>query len=396
MPVCLSSGEFRRRRAEIGKRMEDRGLGSLCLFSAAQVFYLTGFPFIATERPIAALFVPETNRVVLYVPLLEMEHAEEAHADAVRTYKEYPGSEHPMMLLSRVLAEFGAVSGRVGVDADGYGGGYGYVGPRLSDLTEAEVVAVPDLIERMMRIKSEEEIGLIRESCKWAGVAHRLLQDYTAPGLVETDVSFRASYEASMRMIKTLGPEYRLMRFGSLPVQADYRGQIGTRSAIPHAITANATFQQGDVVVSGAGAEVGGYLSELERTMIVGVPTAEQRRHFELMVDVQELAFSMIRPGAKCSEVDQAVTAYFRSHGIEETWRHHTGHSIGYGMHEAPFLDGGDNTEIEPGMVLTVEPGIYVPGVAGFRHSDTVLVTENGMEILTVYPRELGSLTIVG
>ena len=78
-----------------------------------------------------------------------------------------------------------------------------------------------------------------------------------------------------------------------------------------------------------------------------------------------------------------------------EYWRHHTGHGLGIGIHEAPFLDIGDETVLEAGMVLSVEPGIFIPGFAGFRHSDTVLVTEQGMEILTYYPRDLESLVIL-
>jgi Xaa-Pro aminopeptidase len=374
--------------------MEERQIDLLCLFSPAQVFYLTGFAFIATERPICAVYHPEQDVVLLYVPLLEKEHADEAHVDGVDTYDEYPGTEHPMTRFARVLAEQGLLERRAGAESDGYGGGFGYVGPRLSDALGHAVAVLPDLIGQMMWIKSDEEIDLIREACYWAGEAHRLLQKYTIPGAVETDVAFRASHEASMRMVKSLGPEYRAMRFGSLPTHADYRGQIGARSAIPHSMTTNATFNVGDVLVTGAAAEVGGYLSELERTMVLGVPTGEQRRYFNWMTALQNLSIDAIRPGVRCSDVDRTASAFFSEQGISESWRHHTGHAIGYGMHEAPFLDIGDETIIEPGMVFTVEPGIYVPGVAGFRHSDTVLVTEDGVELLTPYPRDLESLTL--
>jgi len=374
--------------------MEERGLDVLCLFSPRQVFYLTGFAFIATERPIAAIYSPHDDRAVLFVPLLEIEHADEVVIDEVRTYREYPGEVHPMRLLAEALASLGPADGRIGVDTDGYGGGFGYEGPRLSDLTTSDVVAVPDLIERMMWVKSGEELGLIREACKWAAVAHRLLQDGSSPGVSETDISFRASHEASMRMIAELGPEYRSMRFGSLPAHADYRGQIGARSAVPHSIATNVALRVGDVVVTGAAAEVGGYLSELERTMIIGRPTSEQRRLFDLMVGMQDVAFEAIRPGVRCSDVDRAVLRYVDRHGLQETWRHHTGHAIGYGMHEAPFFDCGDETPIEVGMVFTVEPGIYVPGFAGFRYSDTIAVTDEGIEMLTDYPRDLASLTL--
>jgi Xaa-Pro dipeptidase len=396
MPIRLSDDEFDRRRKVIHAEMEKRSLDALCVFSPAQVFYLTGFSFIATERPIGAVYRPGRDSVSLFVPLLEVEHAEEAHVDLIRTYDEYPGEEHPMKRFVQLLTDLELEGRRVGVDADGYGGGYGYVGPPLSELAGSDIVVAKDLIERLMWIKSDEEIALVRESCKWGDLAHRLLHEYSAAGLVETDVSFRASHDASMQMINALGPEYRSMRFGSFPAHADYRGQIGAQSAIPHSITTNAILAVGDVLVTGAASEVGGYLSELERTMILGEPTGEQVRFFDLMLGVQELAFESIRPGARCSDVDRAASGYYRQHGIVRHWRHHTGHGIGYGMHEAPFLDVGDDTRIEPGMVLTVEPGIYVPGFAGFRHSDTVLVTDTGIEILTSYPRDLDSLIIPG
>ena len=396
MPVRLSDGEFDRRRKVIQVEMEERNLDALCVFSPAQVFYLTGFSFIATERPIGAIYRPGRDSVSLFVPLLEGEHAEEIYVDLVHTYDEYPGKEHPMEHFVQLLVDLKLEGSRIGVDADGYAGGYGYAGPQLSELINSDVIVAKDLIECLMWIKSDEEIGLIRESCKWGDLAHRLLQEYTAPGLAETDISFRASHEASMQMVDTLGPEYRSMRFGSFPAHADYRGQIGAQSAIPHSITTNAILNGGDVLVTGAASEVGGYLSELERTMILGTPTEEQRRFFDLMLGAQELAFESIRPGVRCSDVDCVVSDYYQQHDIVKHWRHHTGHGIGYGMHEAPFLDVGDDTTIEPGMVLTIEPGIYVPGFAGFRHSDTILVTDTGIEILTSYPRDLDSLVIPG
>jgi len=394
MPIRLSDAEFTRRREAVSHAMAGRDLELLCLFSPTQVFYMTGFPFIATERPIGIVYDPGRDAVTLFVPLLEREHAQEAHVDSVLTYDEYPGECHPMTQLAAWIDERSSAGVRIGVDADGYGGGFGYVGPRLSELIEGEIAVAKDLIERRMRIKSEEEIGLIRESCHWGGVAHRLLQEYTQVGLGESDISIHASRDASMRMIETLGSEYRAMRSGAFCAHAGFRGQVGAQSAVPHALSINAVLVPGDVLVTGAAAEVGGYLSELERTMILGRPTREQARLFGLMVGAQDLAFQTIGPGVRCCDVDRAMTEYYREHELCDAWRHHTGHGIGYGMHEAPFLDVGDDTVIEPGMVLTVEPGIYVPGLAGFRHSDTILVTASGIERLTEYPRGLDDLTI--
>ncbi|MGY4707033.1 M24 family metallopeptidase [Candidatus Bipolaricaulota sp. J31] len=388
----ISDGEIARRRKALQEKLEGRGLAGVCLFGPHHIFYFSRFSFIATERPIALLWA-FGKTPVLFIPLLEREHAEEAFGVEVATYPEYPDERHPMERLGDILRDLGLEGKRIGADSDGYGGGYGYRGPKLSEVLGAEVAVVADELERMMWIKSPEEIELLWESAKWANLAHSLLQEYTAPGLTETEISARASLEASSAMFRALGPDYRPTRPG-LPAHAGFRGQVGPGSAVPHAITTNARIREGDVLVTGATADVGGYWAELERTMIVGRPTEKQRKYFELMVAAQDLAFGEIRPGRRCADVDRAVRNFFVKEGIEAYWRHHTGHGLGIRMHESPFLDIGDDTVIQPGMVLSVEPGIYIPGFAGFRHSDTVVVTEDGIELLTHYPRDLASLVI--
>jgi Xaa-Pro aminopeptidase len=106
------------------------------------------------------------------------------------------------------------------------------------------------------------------------------------------------------------------------------------------------------------------------------------------------MAFAAMRPGGRCSDVDRAVRGYFEEHDLMQFWKHHTGHAIGLRYHEGPFLDVGDDTVLAPGMVFTVEPGLYAAELGGFRHSDTVAITEDGIEMMTYYPRDLESLTI--
>ena len=141
-------------------------------------------------------------------------------------------------------------------------------------------------------------------------------------------------------------------------------------------------------------APVWGYNAELERAMIIGTPTDAMRRLFDHMLAAQQVAFNALRPGVTCADVDGAVLAYFEANDLLPYWKQHTGHAIGLRNHEAPFLDVGDHTRIEPGMVFTVEPGVYADEIGGFRHSDTVVVTADGIDILTYYPRDLESLTI--
>jgi Xaa-Pro aminopeptidase len=195
-------------------------------------------------------------------------------------------------------------------------------------------------------------------------------------------------------MLDAIGPIYRAQSPWFSGAVAGYRGQIGRNAAIPHALPGNIVFEAGDVLVTGATAPVWGYHSELERTMVIGPPSDEQKRMFDHMLALQDLAIESIEPGIPCAEVDRRVRAYYDEHDLWENWRHHVGHTIGLRYHEGPFLDRGDETEILPGMVFTVEPGLYVSGLGGFRHSDTVAVTADGVEWLTYYPRDLESLTL--
>lgn len=330
------------------------------------------------------------------MPRLEREHAQTfAQAERVVDYPEYPGDVHPMQRLAVHLKALGLDRGRIGVDHDGYPAVMGYSGPPVSEvLPDATVLRVSPGIDEQMALKSPAELALIRESVRWGDHAHRLLQKYTEIGASETDVEARATREATAAMVAAIGEQRRTPNRWLSGAVALYRGQIGAASALPHAMTSGVRFQAGDTLVTGAGAGVGGYLSELERTMFMGEPTAEQRTFFAHMLALQDIAFEALKPGATCASVDVAVQAYIDREGLQAYWRHHVGHGLEQRIHEAPFLDRGDARVLRPGMVLSVEPGLYVPGLGGFRHSDTILITDSGMEILTFYPRQLDDLII--
>ncbi len=388
-----SEQEYQTRCDGLLAAINAAGASGVVLFDADYIKYYTGFTFIPTERPMAFV-MNASGEKALFVPRLEVEHAQaNALIDRVEHYLEYPDDPHPMVLLARMLEKM-AVRGAVLADSDGYPWILGYRGPALSAMTDFKMQNARPAIEDQMAMKSIVEINLIRESVRWANLAHMLLQRYTGVGVTETEVSERASREATAAMMNAIGPIYRGQSAWFSGAFAGYRGQIGRNSAIPHALANNLTFQAGDVLVTGASAPVWGYLCELERTMIIGAPSEAQRTYFQHMVALQDIALEAIRPGIPCSEVNKAVLAYFDKHDLMKFWKHHTGHCIGLRYHEGPFLDSGDHTLIQVGMVFTVEPGLYVPGLGGFRHSDTVVVTEDGIEMLTYYPRDLASLTL--
>jgi Xaa-Pro aminopeptidase len=387
----IPATEFEERRSRLVERARGDGLSGYVLFGADYIRYFTGFAFLSNERPVvyaesvdgdSSIFVPEFE--------VERTRAESAFA-RIDAYPEYPGREHPMRIFARVLADIG-IDRAIGADQDGYPGILGYAGPPLSEITGATVTPLDRTIESMMARKSENELDLIRESGRWCAYAHRLLQEYSRPGATEAEASLRAGAEATLAMLAQLGEAGGLS--SSDGVSAGYRGQIGTRSAWAHAVAHAIEFQPGDMLVTETSAPIWGYNAELERGLVIGPPTEEQRRLHAHVVAAQEAAFAAIRPGATCADVDSAVMKYFEDNDLLPYWRQHTGHGIGLRNHEAPFLDLGDHTVLEPGMVFTVEPGLYDPEIGGFRHSDTVVVTEDGMQSLTDYPRDIDSLTI--
>lgn len=391
--IQIKPVEYDNRIETLRQYLTKQDLNGVVLFDRNYILYYTGFAFIPTERPIAFLLNAE-GKTALFVPRLELEHAKSnALIDNVKYYIEYPYKPRPEEILLNALNEMG-IRGNYGVDQDGYPWIFGYRGPSLTDLTGQSPSQITAFIEDQMMIKSEGEVALIKESVKWGNLAHILLQRYTEVGLTENEVSLRACNEATLAMLDAIGPIYRALSESSQGAGANYRGQIGRNAAIPHALANNIIFQAGDVLVTGAGAAMWGYHSELERTMIIGPASDQQKRMFDHMLALQDLALDTIQPGIPCSAVDTVIRRYYEENELMNYWKHHVGHSIGIRYHEAPFLDVGDSTVIQPGMIFTVEPGLYSPELGGFRHSDTVLVTEEGIELLTYYPRDLESLTI--
>ena len=392
-PTGIPRDELRARRERLLEHLRAQQLSGCVLFDDKYIQYFASFGFLATERPVAFVSTA-SGELAVFVPEFEAERVlAETEFERVDTYPEYPGREHPMRILGRVLEDMG-VRGAIGADQDGYPGILGYQGPALSDVTETRVAGLSPFIESMMVRKSEAEVGLIRESARWCEHAHRLLQEYSRVGATEAEASLRAGHEATLAMLEALGPRFGGQQASSDGASAGYRGQIGLRSSWAHAVAHNIVFQEGDVLVTETSAPIWGYHAELERAMVIGTPTDEMRRLFNHTISAQQVAFDAFRPGATCADVDGAVMRYLEENDLVPLWRQHTGHGIGLRNHEAPFLDLGDNTPTEPGMVFTIEPGVYKSDVGGFRHSDTVVVTEDGIDILTDYPRDLESLTI--
>ena len=388
----ISLAEYKRRIEKMHQYMADHRLDGLCIFGPMRTFYLSSFHHQATERPVV-LVLPLKGEMAVLIPQLEEWSIpiRAPHIKEVKIYREYPGVKHPMLHLAELLQEKGLADKSLGVDGDGWGGGYGYRGPSLSEVVpQAKLTNVRDIIDDMKMVKSEEELELIRLSAHFGNVAHGLLQDYVEVGVSELEISMRASADAAAYMVKALGQEWEPT--SGTPVRVGL--QSGPNTAVDHLQAGGRKVQSGDMLLTIVKPEVGGYVSELERMFIVGPPTERHKKYFDLEVQAQDVALAAIRPGARCCDVEKAVNTFWEEHDLYGMTISHIGHGIGMEGHEAPYFDLGDETILKPGMVMTVEPCHYIRGWAGFRHSDTVLVTEDGIEMITYYPRDLESLIV--
>jgi len=393
----ISNAEHRSRIESIQRQLRRKRLDALYLTNSTRILYTTGFSHISTERPLAAV-IPDEGLPFFMGPHLEYDHIrrECPLAGDVLTYPDYPGKTHPMRLFAKFMGQKGLGSSRIATDSvEGAAGGYGYRGPSLRDLmSRAKFSAGRDIVDNMRLTKSRQEIRLLRESAKWSEVAHDILLENTRAGLHDAVVAVKSSYDALVRMLKKLEQSYVQLKIALSPVVVGYRGQVGIDSAIPHAVYSKNKIRRGDVLVTEAGVEVGGYTSELERTLIVGKPSSRAKRCFEAMLNAQNAAFKEFRPGIRCNKIDEAANRAIEDSALKEGLRHHAGHGIGLDGHEPPWLDPGDKMVMREGMVFSCEPGLYFPGYAGFRHSDTVVITKSGMDFITHYPRDLEELTI--
>jgi Xaa-Pro dipeptidase len=207
--IKISDAEHRGRCNALLEHVQTQQWSGVVLFDSAYIQYYTGFAFIPTERPMAFVMTGQGERG-LFVPRLEAEHAKaNALVERVEHYLEYPDDPHPMEVFANMLADMGLKGVTVGADSDGYPWIFGYRGPELSAVAGVSIKPARPFIEDQIAIKSPAELDLLRESIRWANMAHMLLQRYTVPGATETAVSQRASIEANLAMLDAIGPIYR-------------------------------------------------------------------------------------------------------------------------------------------------------------------------------------------
>jgi len=376
------------RHERVLRAAREAGVDALIVLTPANTYYVSGFRAITYSRPV---LVVVGEHPALIIPELEAAHARERSAIRdLRTYSDMAlgglGGKSTFQLAIdltvQVMDDLGLRGRAVGFEPTSFTvDGHAY----LSQAWGQSLVPVRGIVEQLRTVKDDEELRLIRTGCELAEHGMRVEVDRSVPGVTEVEIMARGN--AAML-------EMAAQRFPELQITSGSRPVSGEKSVLPHSIPSGRRLQSGDVVIHGTGCTVEGYYSEDERTIFVGAPTAEQRRLFDVMVRAQQAAIDAIRPGVRCKEIDRAARQVIEAGGYGPQFTHRTGHGIGIDIHEAPYFSAGDETVLQPGMVMSVEPGIYVEGVGGFRHSDTIIVTEDGCDVLTRFPKTLPELVV--
>ncbi|MED4754839.1 Xaa-Pro peptidase family protein [Brevibacillus choshinensis] len=246
---------------------------------------------------------------------------------------------------------------------------------KYGETAKTEMVPTTGVIESLRMIKSAEELSKIQTAADIADAAFTHITTYLRPGITELDVS--NELEMFMRKQGAAGSAFDIIIAS------------GHRSALPHGVASNKQIESGDMVTMDFGAIYQGYRSDITRTVAVGEPTAQLKEIYDIVLEARNRAVAGIRPGITGKVADAFARDYITEKGYGERFGHGMGHGVGLDIHEEPFMSTRCSAIIQPGMVLTVEPGIYLPDIGGVRIEDDLVVTENGNDVLTHSPRDL-------
>lgn len=268
----------------------------------------------------------------------------------------------------------GHLPGRVAFEADEL------TFDRYEALAAARIDLVPrrELVKRLRAVKDDRELGAIRAAAAITNEAFARLARERFVGRTERELAWRL--ESLLHELGADGPAF------------DVTVAAGPTGAAPHADSGDRAIEAGEAVVVDAGARLAGYCSDCTRTFATGPLPEELARSYEACLEAQAAALAAVAPGRSGADVDGVARAPIAGAGLSDLFGHGLGHGVGLEVHELPILRPESEDVLEPGNVVTVEPGIYHPGLGGIRIEDLVAVTEEGADVLTTFPKELTSV----
>lgn len=369
----MTEDRYAKRVKALQELQAANDIACVALMPGANMYYFTGLATHLSERPTVA-FVPASSPPAILLPELEAPAARAyLPADArLFTYRDEEGHEH---VFHQVAGELALQDQPIGIE---------YLAMRVLEMRRLEhaapgcqLLALEPWLPQLRMRKDETELTHMRQAVDIAQQAiQSLLEDGALrPGRTELQVA------ADLQIA--------LLQAGSEEAAFSPIVVAGPNSASPHAGPSDRPLANGDLVVIDWGAVCQGYRSDITRTFVLGAPTAEMERIHDAVLAANQSGRLTVRPDLPAQEVDRAARRSITLAGYGEYFIHRTGHGLGLETHEPPYLVEGNLEMLDAGMTVTVEPGIYLPGLGGVRIEDDVLVTADGRETLTTLPREL-------
>jgi Xaa-Pro aminopeptidase len=358
--------DHRLRLARAAERAREEGLDALVVTPSADLVYLVGYDAPLLER-LTALVVRPGSHPVLVVPELERPRAAASPAAELVEVVSWRDDQDPYELVPRLVPDGGTVGASDRMWAS-------HLLALQRALPSARFASAAPVLSALRATKDPEEVQLLARAARGADEAFRRVVREGLEGRSEQEVA-----GALARHLVEAGHE----RVAFTIVAS------GPNGASPHHEPSPRTVRTGDTVVLDFGGRVGGYCSDLTRTVSVGDPPGEVQEVHQVVRQAQEAAFRRAGPGVPAEEVDRAAREVIEEAGYGQAFVHRTGHGIGLEEHEAPYIVRGNRAPLEPGMCFSIEPGIYLEGRFGVRIEDIVVVGEEGATRLNHAPRDL-------
>lgn len=374
-----SREELSSRLEKVRKLMKEQDLDYYISFNPVNIYYLTNFAFYVHERPFI-LIIEKEGLPKMLIPRLEKGHFESRSLCELEfvIYYEFPArtGDNWYDYYQKQISS----NTKVGIESG--------LPIGIANKTPGEIV-ISDIIDEVRIIKTDYEIGRIYHACRVVNKGHKVLLKKCRPKVLEFALYKEITDAMTSKIVQDIP-------------NANFRATETTGAVWPPSISHDphliphifAPMEEGGPHVSIVSAQVDGYGVEIERSFFLGHVPEKTIEPFKTMLEARDLAYSMLKPGKLMSDVDKAVRTFIAEKGYGDNIIHRTGHGLGITGHEAPFLAEGYDRLLEKNMVISVEPGIYIRGLGGFRHSDTVLITEVGYQKLTKAPETLEELTI--
>ncbi|MET1014911.1 MAG: Xaa-Pro peptidase family protein [Paenisporosarcina sp.] len=355
---------------QISNYLKEHNIDAAFITTPDNVFYVSGFKSNPHERLLGVLVFKDAEPLMI-LPQMEVPDAKNAgwKFDAVG----HQDTDHPWQLLKQAIEKKGITPTQIAIEKSHM------TVERLEAIQELypdlNFTRLDDQLNSMRVVKDENELDILREAAAYA--------DYA----IEVGVSEIAEGKTELEILTAI--ELALKKKGISHMSFDTMVLSGPKTASPHGKPGDRKIQKGDLVLFDLGVVYKGYCSDITRTVAFGEPSEKQKEVYETVRKAEQAAVDAVKPGVRAMDLDKIARDIITEAGYGEFFTHRLGHGLGISVHEFPSVTGNNEMALIEGMVFTIEPGIYDPSITGVRIEDDVVVTKDGVEVLTKYPKEL-------